>query len=264
MIDASNPRPWPLRLGYYGDVIRALIERDFAIRYKGSTLGMLWALLSPLAMAAILYVIFTRIVPLGIPHYSTFVFTGLLPWTWFNAAVMTGSGALLSNRDLVRKPFFFKPVLPVVVVGTHFLLYLLALPVLFLSLLFEGLTPTVTLLWLPAVWVVQALLTLGVTMLVTALSTVVPDMRHLLEIIMLLWFYLTPIFYDIRLLPAETTRFFVLNPMAVIVQACRDITIYGLPPNWLALTGVAATAWVLLVLGYAVFRFFEDAFVEAL
>lgn len=264
MIDVSNRKPWASRLGYYGDVIRALVERDFAMRYKGSTLGMLWALLSPLAMAAILYAIFTRIVPLGIPHYSTFVFTGLLPWTWFSAAVTTGSATLLANRDLVRKPFFFKPVLPVVVVGTHFLLYLLATPVLVGSLLFEGLSPTPMLLWVPALWAVQALLTLAVTMLVAALSTIVPDVRHLLEIVMLLWFYLTPIFYDIRLLPAEVSQLFVLNPMAVIVQAHRDITIYGLAPNWLALTGVAATAWVLLVLAYAVFRFFEDAFIEAL
>jgi lipopolysaccharide transport system permease protein len=266
MINAAKNTPGSPshRLAYYWEVVQALIGRDFAMRYKGSTLGLLWAVLSPLAMAAILYVVFTRIVPLGIPHYSTYVFTGLLPWTWFSGSVLTGAASLLSNRDLVRKPFFAKPVLPVVVVGTHFLLYMLALPVLFGSLLVEGLAPTATLLLLPILWAVQALLTLAVTMLVAALSVIVPDMRHLLEIVLILWFYLTPIFYDVRLLPAETARYFVLNPLAVIIKSHRDVSIAGLAPDWLALGITTATALIVFVLAYAVFRLFDDVFVEEL
>jgi len=252
------------RLSYYFDVIRALIGRDFAMRYKGSTLGVLWAVLSPLAMVTIMYIVFTNVVPLGIANYSSFVFTGLLPWTWFSASVHSAASTLLDNRDLVRKPFFARPVLPVVVVGTNFLLYLLAFPVLLASLLFEGLMPTSALLVLPVLWLVQALFTLAITMLVAALSVIIRDMRHLLEAVLMIWFYLTPIFYDIRLLPPETSRFFVLNPMAVLVQSQRAIVIAGFTPNWVALGGVALSGALILVFAVVVFRFLEDAFVEAL
>jgi ABC-type polysaccharide/polyol phosphate transport system ATPase subunit/ABC-type polysaccharide/polyol phosphate export permease len=202
--------------------------------------------------------------PLGISHYSSFVYSGLLPWTWFSAAVQTGSSTLLDNRDLVRKPFFVRPLLPVVVMGTNFLLYLLALPVLLVLLIIDGLTPTAALLLLPLVWVVQALFTLACAMFMAALSVVVRDMQHLLGIVLMMWFYLTPIFYNLNNLPSETASFFVLNPMAVIVQSHRTIALAGLSPDWLALAGVAATSILLLIFSYVVFRSLEDTFVERL
>jgi lipopolysaccharide transport system permease protein len=255
---------WPLRLPYYVDVVSALIAREFAIRYKGSLLGVLWAIVSPLAMVAILYAVFTRIIPLNVAHYSSFVFTGLLPWTWFSASVLSGATSLLTNRDLVRKPFFARAVLPVVVVGTNFLLYLLALPVLMGSVLLEGLLPTSALLFLPLVWLVQAIFTLALTMLVAALSVIIRDVRHLLDVVLMLWFYLTPVFYDVRLLPQETGRFFVLNPMAVIVEAHRDILIAGFLPDLMALAGTALTGVLVLLFAYTIFRVFDGAFVEEL
>jgi lipopolysaccharide transport system permease protein len=263
-ISKNRPETFQLRIGYYLDAIGVLIGRELAIRYKGSVLGLLWAVLSPLATVAILYFLFTHILPLGIPHYSSFVYSGLLSWTWFSAAVHTGSSTLLDNRDLVRKPFFARPLLPVVVVGTNFLLYLLALPVLLILLMIDGLAPTSALLLLPLVWGVQALFTLACTMLMAALSVVVRDMQHLLGIILLMWFYLTPIFYNLGQLPAEKARLFVLNPMAVIVQSHRAITVAGLPPDWPALAGVVAISSLLLIFSYIVFRSLEDTFVERL
>lgn len=260
----TNTTSFQWRLGYYTDVVQTLVGRELAIRYKGSTLGLLWAILSPLATVVILYFLFTRIVPLGIPHYSAFIYTGLLPWTWFSAALQTGSSTLLDNRDLVRKPFFQRPLLPVVVVGSNFLLYLLALPVLLILLLIEGLTLTPALLWLPLIWLVQALFTLACSMLMAALSVVVRDMQHLLGIILMMWFYLTPIFYSLNQLPAETSRFYVLNPMAVIIEAHRAVAMVGFAPDWLALGGVVAISGLLLVFSYIVFRSLEDMFVEVL
>ncbi len=260
----TNTTSFQWRLGYYSDVVRALVGRELAIRYKGSVLGLLWAVLSPLATVVILYFLFTRIIPLDIPHYSAFIYSGLLPWTWFSAALQTGSSTLLDNRDLVRKPFFQRPLLPVVVVGSNFLLYLLALPVLVASLLIEGLSLTPALLWLPLIWVVQALFTLACSMLMAALSVVVRDMQHLLGIILLMWFYLTPIFYSLNQLSPQTSRFYVLNPMAVIIEAHRAVALLGFAPDWLALGGVVATSGLLLTFSYIVFRTLEDTFVEAL
>jgi ABC-type polysaccharide/polyol phosphate export permease len=163
---------------------------------------------------------------------------------------------------LVRLPFFSKPLLPSVITCTNFLLYLFALPVLLLMMAFDGLPLTRALLALPIVWAVQWILTLGVTVLIAALGILIRDVQHLMGVIMLLWFYLTPIFYDLSRLPATTARWFVLNPMTAIVSAHRAITLRGEFPDWGSLAAVALAGTAVLVLSLRIFRTLEDAFIE--
>jgi homopolymeric O-antigen transport system permease protein len=247
---------------YFYDVLTTLVGRELRIRYKGSMLGLLWAILSPLGTVVILHVLFTKILPLNIPHYPAFVYSGLLPWTWFQSAVLTGASTLMDNRDLVRKPFFPRPLLPAVVMTTNFMLYLLALPVLVVLLLGEGLRLSPALLLLPLVWLVQAIFTLACAVLVAALGVLIRDVQHLLGVGMLLWFYLTPIFYDVDRIAADKARWFALNPMAVIVQAHRAITLGGTGPDWAALGTWAVVGVGLLAASLFVFQALQDAFVE--
>jgi lipopolysaccharide transport system permease protein len=223
---------------------------------------MLWAILSPLGTVAILHILFTKIVPLNIPNYAAFVYSGLLPWTWFQSAVQTGAATLLDNRDLVRTPFFPRPMLPVVVTSTNFLLYLLALPVLLLVMIVEGIALTPALLALPLIWLALGLFTLACTLLVAALGVLIRDVQHLLGVGLLLWFYLTPIFYDIDRVGPERARWFAFNPLAVLVTAHRAVTLNGTLPNWAALGGWTLASCALLAASLALFRALEDAFVE--
>lgn len=247
---------------YLYDLVATLVGRELHIRYKGSLLGMLWAILSPLGTVAILHILFTKIVPLNIPNYAAFVYSGLLPWTWFQSAVQTGAATLLDNRDLVRTPFFPRPMLPVVVTSTNFLLYLLALPVLLLVMIVEGIALTPALLALPLIWLALGLFTLACTLLVAALGVLIRDVQHLLGVGLLLWFYLTPIFYDIDRVGPERARWFAFNPLAVLVTAHRAVTLNGTLPNWAALGGWTLASCALLAASLALFRALEDAFVE--
>lgn len=248
--------------GYLYDIVFTLVGRELRIRYKGSLLGILWAILSPLGTVAILHLLFTRIVPLNIPNYAAYIYSGLLPWTWFQAAVQTGAATLLDNRDLVRTPFFPRPMLPVVVTSTNFMLYLLALPVLLLLLVVEGIAFTPALLLLPLIWLVLLLFTLACTLLVAALGVLIRDVQHLLGVGLLLWFYLTPIFYDIDRISPSTARWFALNPLAVLVGAHRAVTLGGTMPDWTLLGGWTLASGALLAASLLVFRALEDAFVE--
>jgi len=248
--------------GYFWDVMTTLVGRELRLRYKGSLLGLLWAILSPLGTVFILHFLFTRILPLNIPHYAAFIYSGLLPWTWFQAAVQTSAATLMDNRDLVRKPFFPRPLLPAVVTVTNFVLYLLALPVLLAILVIEGLPLSPALAVLPLVWLAQACFTLACAILVAALGALIRDVQHLLGVGMLLWFYLTPIFYDLdRVTPAQA-RWLLLNPMTVLVHAHRTLTLYGRMPDWGALAITALVGVALLAASLAVFRALEDLFVE--
>ena len=248
--------------GYLFDAITTLVGRELRIRYKGSVLGLLWAILSPLGTVVILHILFTQILPLNIPHYATFIYSGLLPWTWFQSAVLTGASTLIDNRDLVRKPFFPRPLLPAIVTTTNFMLYLLALPVLLALLLGEGSSLSPLLLLLPFIWLVQAIFTLAFTILFAALGVLIRDVQHLLGVGMLLWFYLTPIFYDVDRIGPDKARWFRLNPMAVIVEAHRAIALRGEMPDWAALGVWALVGGGLLVASLAIFRALQDAFVE--
>ena len=247
---------------YLFDVMTTLVGRELRIRYKGSVLGLLWAILSPLGTVAVMHLLFNKILPLNIPHYASFIYSGLLPWTWFQASVQTGAATLLDNRDLVRRPFFPRPLLPAVVTGTNFILYLLALPVLLALLVTEGVTLSPLIMMLPLVWLAQAIFTLACAVLFAALGVLIRDVQHLLGVGLLLWFYLTPIFYDVDRVASASTRWLLLNPMTTLVQAHRALAIYGQAPDWRAVAICALLGAGLLVVSLAVFRVLEDAFVE--
>jgi lipopolysaccharide transport system permease protein len=248
--------------GYFADVTTILVGRELRIRYKGSLLGLLWSILSPLGTVTILHILFSRILPLGIPHYAAFIYSGLLPWTWFQAAVQTSAATLIDNRDLVRKPFFPRSLLPVVVTGSNFVLYLMAVPVLLAVVMIEGVQPSPAWLLLPVVWVVQAIFTLACAVLIAALGVLIRDVQHLLGVGMLLWFYLTPIFYDLDNISPNQVGWLMLNPMTVFVEAHRALTLYGRMPDWGMLGIQLLLGSLFLGISLAIFRILEDAFVE--
>ena len=250
------------RLGQSFDMFRVLVGRELHTRYKGSFFGILWAVLSPLGTVVVMSFVFGRVLDMRIPNYTAFIYTGLLPWIWFSTAVQSGASTLAENRDLVRIPFFYRPLLPAIVTSTNFLLYLFALPVLLVLVVIDGLPITTAMLALPAVWIVQSLLTLAVTILVSATAVLVRDIQHLLGVVLLFWFYLTPVFYDLQQVPLSFRPWFELNPMAALVLAHREILVHGRSPDWNALGYWAVIGAVLLTASIFVFRALEDAFVE--
>src|SRR5262249_8859396 len=183
--------------GHLLDTLRVLVEREFRMRYKGSLLGILWAVISPLGTVIVLQFLFTKVLSFGVPHFSVFLYCGVLPWTWFSMSLQSGSSTLSDNRDLVRTPFFSQPLLPLTVTCTHFIFYLFPLPVLLLLMVYNGLPITSALLILPFVWIVQWVLTIGFTVLMAAIGILVRDWQHLMAVVLMFWFYLTPIFYDV-------------------------------------------------------------------
>jgi lipopolysaccharide transport system permease protein len=258
---ASLPRAWQSR-GHSWDVLLTLVGRELGIRYKGSALGLLWAVLSPLGTVAVMHLVFTSVLPLNIEHYAAYVYSGLLPFTWFQSAVLTSATTLFDNRDLVRRPFFSRLLLPAVVTATQFALYILAMPVLFALLAFEGVALSPALLLLPLVWAVLAVFTLACSVLVAALGVLMRDVQHILGVGMMLWFYLTPIFYRLDGIADSRVALLRFNPMALIVNAHRRIALEGRAPDWGELGLCLGIGLALLALAVTLFRTLEDIFVE--
>lgn len=252
------------RFIYTRDLLRELVARDMKLRYKRSILGVGWSLLVPLAQLLVLYQVFHHILPLNIPNYTTFLFTGILPWTWFQSSLLSASGTIVDNRELVRQVGFPVAVLPTITVLSQLIHFLLALPILFVFLLLDGNRFSVAFLALPLVILIQFFMTLSLAYVVATFQVAFRDTQYLLGILLFLFFYLTPVFYDGALIPANFQPLYQLNPLVHLLGAYRSILIGRELPATLPLLSLCILSTTILLLGYAVFMRARDHFVEEL
>lgn len=252
------------RLIYVRDLLHELVVRDLKLRYKRSVLGITWALITPLIQILIFTFLFNHVLPLNIPHYTTFVFGGVLAWTWFQSSLFLAASAIVDNRDLVRRPGFPAAVLPVVTVATNLIHYVLALPVLLLFLLHDGGRISPAILALPLVMIIQFSFTLGLSYLIAAAHVTFRDTQHLLSVALTLLFYLTPVFYTTDRVPARYLPLYQLNLMSHLIQFYRAILVSGQLPAIRPLLIVSGISLLILGVGFSVFQHVRDDFVEEL
>jgi lipopolysaccharide transport system permease protein len=252
------------KYAYYYDLLHELVLRDLKLRYRRSILGLLWTLVNPLAQLLVLNLVFRLVLPLNIPNYALFLFTGLLAWNWFQASLLAGTGSIVESRELIRRPGFPIAVLPAVTVLSYFIHFALALPILFFFMWWSGIHFSSAFLILPVVFVFQFVLTLGLNYLLAAIQVTFRDTQYLLGILLFLGFYLTPVFYDSSAIPLKAQALYHLNPMVTLIDAYRSVFIQAqFPEGWpLILVGLASVA--LLWITYHVFCRASYRFVEEL
>ncbi len=256
----------------YRELVRNLVIRDLKARYKNSVLGFLWSLLNPLLMMVVFTVVFTVMLPNNVPNYPVFVLCALLPWNWFSGSINGGLNSIVGNANLVKKVYFPREALPLSVVLAQGVNFLLALPALFAMMLVFRIEFTAWILLLPLIMLVQLIFTLGIALLVAALNVFFRDTGVIMEVLLQAWFFLTPVVYDIMVLPESKMILghevdvrraaFILNPMASIIANYRVILYWGSPPAFDFLIRTALTSLVILVFGYWFFTHVASRFGE--
>lgn len=252
------------QLLYAMDLLWVLVMRDLKLRYHRSVLGILWSFATPLAQMLVFTFLFHRVMPLAIPNYPVFVFCGLIAWSWFQTSTTMSASAITNNRELIGQPGFPSAILPAVTVATNLTQFLLELPVLAAFVLGSGQPLTTALLALPLVIAVQYLFSLAIAYPIAAFNVSFRDTQRIVTLVLLLLFYLTPVFYNAEAVPAAYRPIFHLNPLSQIIGAYRSIFLYGQMPdlNWLLAFGTLAGA--LLSVGFVVFHRASARFVEEL
>ena len=263
----------------YRELVENLVTRDLKVRYKNSALGFLWSLLNPLLLMAVLTVVFTIMLPnYRVPNFPVFVLCALLPWNFFSASVMGSLDSITGNSHLIKKVYFPREILTISRVLSSFVNFVLSLPVLILFLLLFHMPITWWVLYLPLVMLVHVLFTLGVALLLATLNVFYRDTGVIMEVLMMAWFFLTPVFYPIDLLPEWGVSMgihlpirrltYILNPMASITASYRSV-LYGFtnggppaPPALDFFARTALTSLIFLILGYAVFTRHSHRFAE--
>jgi lipopolysaccharide transport system permease protein len=252
----------------YRALIQSLVARELKARYRGSVLGFFWSFINPLLLLLIYTFVFTVAVPGarggGVEPYALFLFCGILPWTWFSSSLLESSNVLSAGANLIKKVVFPAEVLPIVSVLAGLVHFLLGLPILALFLAYYR-TPVapLDLAWFPVIVVVQLLLTTGLALLVSALTVHFRDVRDLLQNLLTLWFFATPIIYPLWNAPEQWRRVLELNPFTHIAVAYQEILFRPGPfTRWPPLLVTGALAVALFALGYFVFDRLRDTLAE--
>lgn len=245
------------------DVITHLVAREFRLSYRRSVLGWLWSIAQPLSRLIILSFVFTQVIPLNVPNYPAFLFTGLIGWSWFSSGVTMATTSVIDRRDLMMRPGLPRVAMPLVALLVAGLDYLTALPVLAVFLLLSGGIPP-TAVGLPLVLGLQGLLMLGLGLAFCSANVYVRDVHLLVNTLLLLGFYVTPVFYAAKLIPPSYEWILAVNPMAQLLTMQRQILISGTFPPASALVALALVCASAAGAGYAVYGRVSPTFVDEL
>ena len=217
-------------------LVESLVSRELKARYRGSVLGFLWSFVNPLLLLLTYTLVFTVILPNRQPDiqpFFLFLFCGILPWTWFQASLSESSGVLIASANLIKKVLFPAEVLPSVCVLANLAHFLLGLPILLLFLAWQGkLAWTAVLLPLPIL--VQLVLTLGLSLFLSALTVHFRDIQNILSHALHLWFFATPVIYSYAAIAEGTPlrRALRLNPMTHVIVTYQQMLFHGNVDHW--------------------------------
>ena len=238
----------------YRQMIFSLVRKDLRGRYKGSVLGFFWTFLNPLLQLVVYTAVFSYVLRVNIDKYYLYLFVGLIPWMFFSSSMTGGAASILAQKDLIKKIYFPREVIPISYVTSCFVNMLLTFLVIFAVVLISGvgLNP-LALLCLPIVMVVEYIMALGIAMLTSAVTVYFRDLEHILGIVSMAWMYMTPIMYTKDMVPDKLLPLFNINPMTHVIECYRSILYEAAIPNLNTLISATVLGILFLLLGHVVF-----------
>ncbi len=257
------------------EIIYTLAERDFRAQYKQATLGILWAVLSPVATLLIFVVVFSRVKQFptqGVP-YALYAFVGIMCWNFFATSLGNGGNSLLSNKALLAKTQFPRECFPLetmLVNGLNTIISFVPLTILFVIF---GRAPKLTTIWVPLFLVIEILFAAGLTLAVASTIIQLRDLQQVLPIIISLGIFVTPVIWPFSFIPTHyhlwgsitvnlQAVYGFFNPLGPVIAGVRDTMLLGHSPSWVPLAAAAVGACCYIVFGYRIFKRFEVNFAD--
>jgi lipopolysaccharide transport system permease protein len=256
------------KLFKYRGLIQTLVVRDLKARYRGSVLGFFWSFFNPLLLLLIYTFVFTKVLPnlhaKEMEPYALFMFCGILPWTWFSSSLLESSNTLIAGGNLIKKVLFPAEVLPIVTVLANMVHFFLGLPILVGFLIYyQRPVDPLELLWFPVIVLVQLVLTIGLALLLSALTVHFRDLKDLLGNLLTLWFFATPIIYPMLEAPVDMRWWLNLNPITHLMISYQEVLFFPGPHgHWKWLVAIGFGSVLTFLAGYFVFDRLRDSFAE--
>ena len=250
----------------FRELFIALTLREIKIRYKQTILGVAWAILQPATFTAIFTIVFGIILKVssGSVPYPIFSYSALLPWTFFATALSFGALSVVNNGSLVTKVYFPRELLPFSAVGAAFFDFLMASLIFALMLIFYKISININILFLLIIVPSLLLLTTGFSLIFATFNVLFRDIRFIIPLLVQIWLYVTPVIYSKETIPEKFQIFYLINPVAPLIQSFRDVTVFGKSPYLYDLIFSVVISLVVFLAGYAFFKNKEKIFADVI
>lgn len=247
----------------YAFLMQQLVLRDFKIKYKRSALGIVWSVLYPLLTMLVMAVVFSNIFKAGMEgvNYLVYLLSGLVLFNYFSAATSSAMSSVVSNFSLINKIYIPKYIFPLSKCLFETINFLLTLIPLYLVIICTGTELNVYHLLLPFVYVCILVFSIGMGFFLSAISVFLRDVFYIYGIVITLWTYLTPIMYNITIIPESYRKIFELNPLYQFINFAREIILYNHCPSIGNIIGCIVWALAMLIFGSIVFKKNQDKFI---
>lgn len=247
----------------FKNLVYNLVSRDLKVKYKGSILGFFWSLLNPLVMLIVYTIVFEYLIKIrGVENFPVFFLCAFLPWSFLALSLSMGVSSIKDNANLVKKVYFPREILPLSIVFSNLVQFLLTFIILIPALFFFKIQLGGALVVLPLIIIFQVLFVSGIAFIVASLNVFYSDVQHLLEIFLQIWFWLTPIIYPISLVPERFRGIYHLNPAVLFVEAYRDVLLHNQFPSFAELLTLFLIGLGFLILGHLIFLGYNKRFAE--
>lgn len=246
----------------YRELLKTSIHKEIRGKYKGSFLGILWSFVSPLLMVLIYAIVFPFILRVQEENYLIFLIVGIIPWTFFTNIINYGVTIVLRNANIIKKVYFPREILPISVVTSGLINFLISCLIILIFVLISGVGLSWHIFLLPLIIIVQYVFSLGLVFILSAVNVYIRDAEYIMNFVVMMLFYATPIVYSITLIPSKHQWILYLNPMTTIINSYRDIFCYHQMPNLLGLLMVGIFSVLFSIIGYGIFKKLEKGFAE--
>lgn len=250
----------------YWPLVKQLTAREIKARYKQSFLGFFWIILNPFFQMLIMSFVFSKIIKfqnLGVP-YSVFLYAGLLPWLFFANSLSGAMDVLVGNSSLIKKIYFPREILILSTLLAKTFDFFLAFIVFLLLMVFFKITFTAYMILFIPIFFLQFLFTYSLSLFLSSVNLFYRDVQYLFNLILTLWFYVTPIIYSVDFFPEKYRWIFKINPMSVFINAYRQVLLSGDYPNVPNLIIGLIVSVLIFFISYSLFKKLEGNFADVI
>ena len=249
--------------GDYLYLLQNLVLKDFRIRYRNMSLGILWSLINPLVMMGVLTFVFQHIYGKDTPaSFPLFVLCGLVPFNFFTAAWLSGTTSIIANAQLVKRVPVPREMVPIAAVFSNCVHLAIQVALLLTMAFFFGFYPNRFWLWLAPLWLLYIAFVCGVSLISSAVSVFIRDTQYVVESFNVVLFWLVPIFYSFDVIPPKYATVYRFNPVAALVLGVRNILLERQAPPMTLILNMVIAAAVALGIGLVVFGRLKRSFYE--
>lgn len=248
----------------YRELLKTNVKKEIRGKYKNSFLGVLWSFLNPLLQIAVYAIVFPLILKNTQENYVIFLCCGLIPWTFFSTAISKSAFTMIENGNILKKVYFPREILPISVVTSEAVNFIISTIIIMAFVIFGGLGLTKYVIYYPIVLIAQYIITLAISLVISSVTVYFRDLQHLVGVALQLLFYATPIVYASETIPENFKWILDINPMTYIINGYRDIFYNQQVPDIVPILILIVIGIVATIISYVIFNKLQRGFAEEL